>query len=158
MQKYDPTIKHLKDFKFNDNLEELWILKNPTNSFIKLKIFMHNDNATDSACPQLDLAKIYSSSSNDLEDISLTSKLNNAKIVIKNESEIGIKLINSNYQIKVINENEEEIKINNLIEIYNRNIQNKIRFGIVINYTFYLIFFRRFNNINYYFTMPASSK
>ena len=42
-KKYDPTVKSPKDFKLNEISEELWILKNPPNSFIKLKILMYKD-------------------------------------------------------------------------------------------------------------------
>ena len=70
----------MKDFKFNDKVEELWILKNPTNSFLKIKIFMYIDlNLPNS---KLELSKIHSATTHyDTDDTaSPYSKLNNANI------------------------------------------------------------------------------
>ena len=110
-KKYEPTVKSVK-YKINEYIEEKWILKNPPNSFMSLRILLFYDNKIESS--HNDLSKIGSVnySNNETDDSNLLNIMNNCKLDLNYKNS---KLSN---EISTPNRNNklDDIKITNDIK------------------------------------------
>jgi len=126
-KKYEATFKYVKDFKLNEKVEELWILKNPSNSFLKLKIYMYREPETPKDSfnknEPIDLPSLPNNT--DLERLpSSNTILDTAKFDLNfRNSDVFTRLtgditVNSQPDFSTLKNEEEEYKINDLKQYF----------------------------------------